>query len=227
MNNREKLQNELKNLLKSNAFIYGCGIVGKRLYDVICSIKMQNRISGFIVSDLKSDDDVVYRNKTIQQLTDIKDKNIFIIVAVSDAYQNEILFYLRKHGFKNIFNGYLYSFINEKHLPDCLPEDVPNNFMIDLNELMIMQCEDNTFYAYDILLAKMQGRTEKLEKKCDYTDNIIVDRQMRIVQGRQVVAAALCANAEFITVEQCFEDNAPIFDKQWLKQHYDIDEIKK
>ena len=225
ISDREKLRSELKEILEDDAYIYGCGVVGKRLYDVILSINMENKIQGFIVSNLSENDDNVYQNKNILQLDYLKDANIHIIVAVSDAYQNEIMHLLHKHNFKNVYNGYLYSFLNEVHMPVCLPENVPVEFPIDLNELMIMQFDGDKFCAYDILLSRMQVNVEA-EKKEFESSNIVVDRRMQIVNGRKSIADALCANKKHLLVKQTFEEAAPIFDHDWLES-FNISDVAK
>lgn len=93
-----------KSILKNcenhkEVYVYGAGVNG---ITVLQSLKEAsiNNISGFVVTDVKSKTVIDFSVTQIDEIVDIK-KDIFIIVAVSDNIQHEIVDTLEKYQFKN------------------------------------------------------------------------------------------------------------------------------
>ncbi len=224
--NREELKTQLSQLVSDRVYIYGCGVVAKRLYDVFISMHLDDCICGFIVSKLLVSDENAYMGKPVFEIEECEDKNAHIILAVSDAYQNEILHLLRKKGFFNVTNGYLYSFINNEYIPDNIPIVVPDKISMDINELMSMQFDEGRFLGYDMLISLLEDFSLEYERCTEvYDTDVILDRDMRVVCGRNMVAKLLRENAKRIHVLQRFDMAAQEYDRKWVCQAYEAEKL--
>lgn len=132
---RESLLKEWSEIINNNEgfWIYGAGIVAKRIYNFMYKNAQLDKLKGFIVSELKNNDKRNYSEKCIIELNELKNKTDTIIVGVGDAYQTEILFNLKENGFDNVINGYLFSFLTEEHIPLNMPDDLPENITINMS----------------------------------------------------------------------------------------------
>lgn len=219
--NKENLSDELKEIIIRGVYIYGCGVVAKRLYRVIETMELEKYIIGFIVSKRHKNDEDTYHGKAIFELDEICNKEVYIVLAVSDAYQNEIISILNEKGYDRVINGYIYSFLNEDHIPEGIPLDVPYDVYMDINELMIMQFVDENFYACDILLSLIDDTVPLASETHINEKKVVIDKNMRIVGGRSYMLRMLKADVKGVDVAQRFDVEAPKYDLQWVKNNYD------
>lgn len=221
---RELMEKEFEELLSlnDNIYIYGAGIVGKRLYKVMKTRNSEELVKGFIVSK-KNDDDLVC-DKKVYELGEVTDKDVKILVAVGDAYQNEILAHLKKNGYHNAINAYVYTFLDEKHIPNGLNREVPQEVIIDIDELMMMQFEESNFLGYDILLQLNRLKKEKVEKKGGLELNVEVGTNLEILSNRTELALALYSDVKQINIAQKHDYEFQKYDSQWLETMCSEDE---
>ena len=221
---RTKLKSELSALLTNKkAFIYGAGEVGIRLMNVIKSIGKENCIAGFVVSKFTEKVPHSIENKMVYEAHELHDKDALIIVAVSDAFQNEILFNLQQLNFANVINGYLYSFLNEDFLPAEMPTDVPLSVTINTDELMAMQFVGEEFEAYDVLNILLSDN-----KRCCHDDcEVTVDANLQIISGRSFVGDCIIRDISEIKVRQRFDSVAKQYDLHWAKDNIDRQSLDK
>lgn len=211
---REELIFQLKEIFANNkeVYIYGAGIVGKRLYEAIHSLGFNTQLKCFIVSEIgkKSETQAVL---PIMPIDYIKDLNACILIAVSDAYQNEIEHLLKTKGFCNYFNAYMFSYINEEHIPEDIPLEVPNKIMMNVGELMMEQFEQGDFCRYDALL-KENSVDDYYSGKC-----ITVDNRMRICDSAEQIAALIKSGKQYIEVKRLFDCKAIICNQEWAEKN--------
>ena len=214
---RESLLKEWSEIINNNEgfWIYGAGIVAKRIYNFMYKNAQLDKLKGFIVSELKNNDKRNYSEKCIIELNELKNKTDTIIVGVGDAYQTEILFNLKENGFDNVINGYLFSFLTEEHIPLNMPDDLPENITINMSELMSQQYSGQEFEAYDILGYLLDHDFD------DNTEQIIVDQNMHIINGRKRIASAIKNNNNSIVISQKYISTYSAYDYQWAKSVYD------
>lgn len=98
--NRLLKQIHLKNLKTKEFAIYGAGEKGKEFYQ---ELKKAGLIPKYFIVTQKDDMVSDIGGISIKSLSDIKDKNIVIIVAVSIANQCDILELLYENSFYNVF----------------------------------------------------------------------------------------------------------------------------
>jgi hypothetical protein len=83
--------------------VYGCGDFGRQTYQMLR--RMDSQPDFFLVTENKSKqslyDGIVPICELEQQLDNIRQNNIFIIIAVSSSYKNEIEVLLRTHGIES------------------------------------------------------------------------------------------------------------------------------
>lgn len=222
---RNSLKSELRSLLSNNNYyIYGAGIVGKRLYGIIKGLSLDGQIEGFIISNRKKDDSLYIEEKKIHLIDELDDTNINILIAVSDAFQNEIIHLLETKKFKNIIKAYSYSLINEKNIPDYLPSDVPEIIEIDIRELLTMQFVNGEFMKYDIL-KELVCNKESDTYKIKHDETVVVDNKMSICSGNNQVIQCILKGKKSLLVKQQYEQTSIKYDKLWLEKYSDRREI--
>lgn len=231
---RNTLKTEFERFLEANPqiFIYGAGIVGKRLYRVIDSMKYTANIVGFIVSNRGMGTPEKLFNKRVFEFCNIDNRNSCILVAVSEAYQNEILYILKEAGYNHVFNGYIYSYLCEEYIPEYMPLEVPDIISIDKNELMMMQFSGRDFLRYDLLTAFDDKNNVFV---CDeYVDKtIVVDPLFRICDDADKAVGCLKNTSKKVRIERDFKASFKAADRKWLMKQKNgqetalIDEILK
>lgn len=214
---RNKLKIEFESLLEANPriYIYGAGIVGKRLYQVIQNMQYTANIAGFIVSDKGKETPEKLFDKRVFELCSIDNKGSCIVVAVSEAYQNEILYKLKESGYCNIFNGYLYSYLCEAYIPEYMPLEVPDVIAIDKNELMMMQFNGDDFLRYDLLTALIAPAPAPVFGGCE-EKLITVDSMFRICDDADKAAAYLQSTDGKVKIKRDFKAVFTAADREWL-----------
>lgn len=214
---RNELKIEFEKFLAANTqiYIYGAGVVGKRLYQVVENMKYTANIAGFIVSDRNSETPEKLFGKYVFELCDMDKKDNCILVAVSEAYQNEILYILKELGYDNFFNGYLYSYLYEDYIPEYMPLEVPDVIAVDKDELMMMQFNGDEFLRYDLLTAledqNLLPVNDKLEERI-----IIVDPLFRICDDVVKVAECLKNTDVKVNIKCDFKASFIAADSEWL-----------
>lgn len=85
----------------SNIVIYGTGSWGKRLFHLLQYYHIN--ILGFVVEDIKNNQDNIegYPVKVVKGWRDMEEE-IYIVLAIGEAYQPAVINNLRDWGFKNI-----------------------------------------------------------------------------------------------------------------------------
>lgn len=219
---RNELNIEFEKFLKANPqiYIYGAGIVGKRLYRVIENMKYTANIAGFIVSDRNLETPEKLFDKRVFEFCDIDKKDSCILVAVSEAYQNEILYILKEAGYYNYFNGYIYSYLCEEYIPEYIPLEVPDIIAMDKNELMMMQFDGDDFLRYDLLAAFIAPKPEPVYENCE-KKIIIVDSLFRICDNVDKVAEYLQSTDEKVKIKRDFKAVLTAADRKWLMKQRD------
>ncbi|MBR4027351.1 MAG: hypothetical protein IKJ01_07330 [Lachnospiraceae bacterium] len=222
-----ELEIELINLFNTDKdiYIYGAGVVGKRLYKVIETKRLEHKIKGFIISQKNKENFVC--GKKIYNIGELANKEIKIFVAVGEAYQNEILCYLSKNGYKDIVDVYIYSFLNEKYIPKGLNRGVPQEIIIDINELMVMQFRQNVFLRYDILLYLDTFQREKKEKIMDFSKYINVNARLEICDSGEEIALALYSGVKNIKIKQNYDGEPCNCNIDWLKKRCSKEKVKE
>lgn len=223
---RNTLKIEFEKFLEANPqiYIYGAGIVGKRLYRVIDSMKYAVNIVGFIVSDRSMGTPEKLFDKRVFEFGNIDNRDSCILVAVSEAYQNEILYILKEARYSNVFNGYIYSYLCEEYIPEYMPLEVPDVISIDKNELMMMQFSGHDFLRYDLLTV---FEDENYVFKCnEYTEKIIVvDPLFRICDDADKAAGCLKNTSKKVRIKRDFKASFNAADHNWLTQQKNGQEV--
>ncbi len=95
------LREEMHNLLiKQDAFIiYGIGMFGKKIFDVMDDSDRE-KLRGFAVSDICSNTKE-YEGVRVRKL-DAYDKDLAVIVGVTEKYEKEVILLLKDSGMQNI-----------------------------------------------------------------------------------------------------------------------------
>ena len=132
-------------------YIYGAGKVGKRIFHLIKRENKQQKVKGFLVSNLDGNPSNI-EGIPVYQVDAVSEKDTLVLLSVTDIYQNEILETLKEKAFSNILYAYKYSFLEyegeEKETPDTIT--------IDLRELLMQQFlqggGENQFLRYDIIV---------------------------------------------------------------------------
>ncbi len=223
---RNELENEFETFLQANPkiYIYGAGIVGKRLYHVIEYLNYTENIVGFIVSNKCMNTPGKIFDKNIYEFCDLENKESSILVAVSEAYQNEILYLLKESGYHHFFNGYIYSYLCEEYIPEYMPLDVPDIIDIDKNELMMMQFNGDDFLRYDLLIALIDREVVPTHEN-NKERIIIVDSLFRICDQVEKVAKYLQNADEKVRMKRDFKATLTVADRKWMMQQRDSKEV--
>jgi hypothetical protein len=212
---RHRLQDELEEILEHEVYIYGAGIVGKRLYQVIKGISLESHVLGFIVTEKKE-----HQNgpdgKEIFCLDDFEEKSVSILLAVGDVYQNEILSLLNQRGFWHVSNGYRYSLLNEEHILDDMPAEIPDRIEISIDELMMMQFQKGEFGRYDIFYEIWNGNQTDIAP--EPKQEVEVDDGMRICGSTRQMADLLVRQIPTVRIHQIYDKRADIYGKDWLQE---------
>ncbi len=237
-----ELREEWKKILEASysIYIYGAGKIGKRIYNLIEKENQLAKLQGFVVSELKGGITNI-ENKPVIEINKLNKQDSTIFVSVSDMYQNEIMELLQHLEYKHVICVYKYSFLDEKEVP----QDMPESIMIDLRELLIQQYNGLDFNRYDTLVrllaieayygkndygfelyAKMANariyegyadiairRFKELihsfeEHGYDEQSEIIVDRNLKLVDGSHRLALAIYYNISKVRIRilNRFED---------------------
>ena len=224
---RNELKIEFEKFLGANLqiYIYGAGIVGKRLYRVIENMKFTENIAGFIVSDRSLETPEILFDKRVFELSEIDNKESSILIAVSEAYQNEILYILKEAGYYHFVNGYIYSYLCEEYIPEYMPLEVPDIIAIDKNELMMMQFNGDDFLRYDLLAAIITSAYKPVHGSDEYRI-IIVDSLFRICDNVDKVAVYLRSADEKVKIKRDFKVKLTVADRKWLIEQEDSKETE-
>ena len=177
-------------------WIYGAGVVARRLYRVICNYGRRNQLNGFVVTD-KAGDDIKDGSDEITVFTfkelNEKQKNDTFIVAVSDVYKQEIIFKLKEAGVNRIIDGYAFSFLMEDHVPKDILYDAPNIIDVDIRELMIQQLQFKTDSEKNI------DNNLRIEQK-DGVFDAVVNERLQIISGAKEIELALEKHQKMVQV---------------------------
>ena len=133
-----ELRKEWEKLLLENdkIYIYGAGKIGKQIFELIKLSGDQQKVKGFMVSNIKGNPQQI-EDVPVWQVDRVKDKEGHIFVAVADIYQEEIIELLRNKSFSNVKTVYKYSVLAEESNRDSASR--PNVVMIDTRELCRQQ----------------------------------------------------------------------------------------
>lgn len=124
-------------LLRSNhIYIYGAGKIGKQIYKLIKISGEQQKVRGYIVSNIKGNPQQI-ESVPVLQINEVEDKDSDIFVAVTDAYQEEILELLKSKSFEKVKIAYKFIALAEEG--DYASTSMPNAIMIDTRELCRQQ----------------------------------------------------------------------------------------
>ncbi len=226
MDRNKTLEAKFMELLRSHKqYIYGAGIVGKRLYNIIKRLALEKQILGFVVSEKKENTPQYIDDKKVYLLSDITDKEANILIAVSDAYQNEILYLLRVREYKNIVCAYEYSLLDEKNIPFHIPEDIPEVIEMDIRELMSMQFINDTFLKYDILKELLEFNPNQ-EATNVQEQAVIVDKNMVICEGNYEICKAIVRKRERVQIKQQYQEEAAFYKRNWLEGKFEEQELQ-
>lgn len=141
---------EWEKILKESGvfYIYGAGKIGKRILKLIKKAGMQEKLKGFLVTDMEGNPTEI-DGFPVFSLAQMNDKEKTILVAVSDIWENEIMTLLEERGYKQRICVYKYSFLDDAERE----KKIPSTLMIDLRELLLQQFSDrDTFVRYDIIV---------------------------------------------------------------------------
>ena len=133
-----KLREEWKELLlqSNNIYIYGAGKIGKQIFKLVKISGEQQKVRGFIVSNIKGNPQQI-EDVPVLQIDEVKDKDSDIFVAVTDVYQEEILELLRSKNFGKVKITYKFLGLVEEGNHDST--GISNVIMIDTRELCRQQ----------------------------------------------------------------------------------------
>ena len=214
MDNNELREIFIKKLRENKFFIYGAGIVGRRLYEVVKQICLKDQIEGFIISKKKENDPEYIETKKVFLIDEIENKKVNILIAVSDAFENEILHLLHNKQFENVEKAYLYSLINEKQIPAYLPDEVPDKIEIDIRELLSMQFFNGDFIKYDLIKRLLFSE----ENAIGISDEgiVLVDDKLIICSGEEKIIRDLLNQKKTIFIKQQFDKIGIKYDRSWL-----------
>ncbi len=249
-----ELREEWSQLIKNEKeiYIYGAGKYGKAIMKLLKDSGKEQNVSGFLVSDLHNNPTMI-DEKTVYAISNIENKNAFILIAVSDQFQEEILSMLEKLQFYNVVNAYKYAFL-----------DWNNVDIVDLHKLWQMQYINEKFSRYDIavrllaieeyfgkntfgmsLYKKMQSQRVRLgygeiskerfvrliiswEKKgYDPDSEIIVDENFRLIDGAHRLALAIYYRLSYLKVRIVDSRETTGFGMDWFQKRFDEGECQK
>lgn len=86
-----------------NFFVYGAGKTAERVYEELTKYGLQNRLTGFVVTD-KSQNPEAVCGKQVYQIDEITDKTLLILVPHVGVYARQIAQTLDSMGFLNWVN---------------------------------------------------------------------------------------------------------------------------
>ncbi len=114
--NMEYLMKKWKRIIdgNENIYIFGNGVVGGRLLDLIKERGAESKFKGFIVSDRKKYKGVDEKHRVFG-LNEIGDKDSLVLVSVSDIYHKEVYDSLEKSGFSNYINSIEFFMLEDKN----------------------------------------------------------------------------------------------------------------
>lgn len=225
---RNGLKVEFERFLEdhSRIYIYGAGIVGKRLYQVVEGLQYAANIAGFIVSGRNLGTPETLYGKRVFELGNIDHKDSCILIAVSEAYQNEILYTLKEAGYYHFFNGYIYSYLCESYIPEYMPLEIPDTIAIDKNELMMMQFHGQDFFRYDLLMALTEQNPGPVNGEREERI-IVVDPLFRICDDAAKAAEYLKGAGTKVNMKQDFGASFTAADREWLMKQKDGTEFAR
>lgn len=249
-----ELKEEWSHLIKDEEeiYIFGAGKYGKGIWKLLKDSGKEQNVSGFLVSDQHNNPKMI-DEKMVYAIDSIRNKNAFILIAVSDQYQEEILSMLEKLQFHNVVNAYKYTFLDWNDVD-----------IVEVHTLLQMQYANEKFCRYDIavrllaieeyfgkntfgvsLYKKMQSQRVRSgygeiskerfarlimswEKNgYDSDSEIIVDKNLRIIDGAHRVALAIYYGLTYLKVRIVDNEGTTRFGKDWFKEHFDEEECQK
>lgn len=166
----DALQTEWKELLNKNQniYIYGAGKIGKQILSLITRCNCLSKVKAFLTTIPPSENDVNLVNGIpVIGIDAFSDNAATIFIAVTDAWQEEILRELKKRDFTNYELVYKYSFLMEELEQ---PNEIPSVAFIDTRELLVQQFIDETFNRFDVIVRVLA--VENYYGKNDYGMNL-------------------------------------------------------
>ncbi len=251
-----KRKEEWNNILEDNQsiYIYGAGKYAKRALRQLLRDEKEEKVCGFLVSDSQKNPKLI-EGKPVLLVNTLKNKEVLILVAVSEYYWKEIESILRSLQFNNVVNVHKYIFLDNEI------EDRAD--VIELKELLQKQCDDKKFCRYDIIVnlltiegyygnnkfglslyRKMRNaRTgvavtdfsekqfiqlvESIEADGYDTDfEILTDKEGKLIGSSYRIALAIYHGISYVKVYKKDKDVENSFDIEWLKEKFDIEERK-
>lgn len=251
------LREEWNKILAENysIYIYGAGKYGKMILRLLRRDRKERNVCGFLVSDMKNNPEWI-EEKPVLQIDALENKEALILVAVSDIYQEEIMTRLKVLQFNNIINAYKYTFLENEmedsvdviEVKELLQKQYDgisfSRYDIVVRLLAVKEYYgDNTFGWF--LYRKMQNeriyegyaelsveRFIQLIKSYeangyDTVSEILVDKNLKLVDGSHRIALAIYYNLSYIKVRIVDEEVANGFGIDWFKKRFDTEDCKR
>lgn len=249
-----ELRNEWKRILDENRtfYIYGAGKYGRVLFQQLKRAEREEDVCGFLVSNRYQNPEII-EGKPVIQASDLDNKNVLVLVAVSDQYQEEIMKELKRLYFKKVVNAYKYTFLeynNEKSVE-----------VIDVWKLLKKQYDNKVFCRFDIIVRllavedyfgistcgislyrKMQDKRVKEgysliaeerfrhliksweQKGYDEDSEIIVSNKYKLIDGAHRLALAIYFGLSYVKVRKIDKIARTDFGMEWFAQYFEKDE---
>ena len=166
----DTLQKEWEEQLNKaqNIYIYGAGKIGKRTLSLIARYDCLSKVKAFLTTIPPSENDVNLVNGIpVIGIDALSDEAATIFIAVTDAWQEEILRELNKRSLNNYALVYKYSFLLEELEQ---PNEIPSFAFIDTRELLVQQFIDGNFNRLDVIVRVLA--VENYYGKNDYGMNL-------------------------------------------------------
>lgn len=252
------LKEEWNDLLRNNdkIYIYGAGKYGKIIWKLLKNNNKEQNVLGFLVSDLHNNQEMI-DGKNVYAINSIEDKDVLILIAVSDQFQDEITSMLKKLQFHNFVNAYKYSFLYWDDKETSVD-------IVDVYKLLQKQYIDGKFARYDIavrLLAieeyfgentfgiDLYRKMQKQRVRPDYDDiarerfinlikswekngydsdyEIIVNENLELIDGSHRLALAIYYNLSYLKVRIINKESTDGFGMDWFKERFDDEECQE
>ncbi len=117
-------------------YIFGTGVVGQRLLDLIGSAGYTDSFKGFIVSDDRNER-MTYGEYPVFSFKDVSEKDALVLVSVSDKYHKDLYDMLKMNGYTNYVNAIEFFMIEgyEKREEDSMEDIVDTSIVLEANEI--------------------------------------------------------------------------------------------
>ena len=241
--------------MEKDIYIYGAGKFGKKLLGLLRRYGKDESVRGFLVTDMKDNAEMV-DDKPVIQVDCLDDKKALILLAVSDRYQEEMMKKLQELQFYNIVNAYKYTFLEDENSDSVEVIEVNElikkqyegekflRYDIIVRLLAIEEYFEKNSYGMS-LYKKMQNerihpnyadvsveRFERLINSCkksgfDTDSEILVDSEMRLMDGSHRVALALYYGLSYIKLRVVNEISTADFSMNWFETRFDSEECQK